>query len=119
MKTLIKILPVTAFLILPVVVHAQLVKTRELFLGFGRLIDGLILVVVGVALLAFFWGLARFIFKAGDEKETAAGKRLMQWGLIALFVMVSVWGIIRFVEVELFGTLDKTNPSIPSFLQNR
>ena len=114
MKKLIKIVPLAAILF-PAVAFAAFPKTSDLILEVSSLVRALILIMAGLALLAFFWGLVKFIFKAGDEKETAAGKRLMQWGLIALFVMVSVWGIIKFVEIELFGNLDKTNPTIPTF----
>ena len=114
MKNWIKIIAV-ALVLAPSVAFAAFPKISNLILEGSALVRALILIMAGLALLAFFWGLVRFIFKAGDEKETANGKRLMIWGLVALFVMVSVWGIIRFVEIELFGTLDKNNPTIPSF----
>ncbi len=57
-------------------------------------------VLVAVGLLVFFWGLVKFIFRVdGDEKVIESGKKLMVWGIIALFVMVSVWGIIRFMQM--------------------
>ncbi|MCF7843298.1 hypothetical protein K9M47_00185 [Candidatus Gracilibacteria bacterium] len=51
--------------------------------------------MIGVAVIAFFWFLIQYIWK-GDE---SAGKRQeglkgMGYSLLALFVMVSVWGII-------------------------
>lgn len=52
-------------------------------------------IVGGLALLAFFIGIARFVFAAGDSEAHKSGKQLMIWGLVALFVMFSVWGIIR------------------------
>ncbi|OHA91952.1 MAG: hypothetical protein A2723_00400 [Candidatus Zambryskibacteria bacterium RIFCSPHIGHO2_01_FULL_52_18] len=62
----------------------------------------LVPLVASLALLAFFWGLAKFIYNvSGDEKAVGEGKNLMKWGLIALFVMVSVWGILRFAYGEL------------------
>ena len=54
-------------------------------------------IVVALGLLAFFWGLVKFIFAAGDEAAKDEGKRIMLWGIIALFVMVSVWGIVNFI----------------------
>ncbi len=67
--------------------------------SFGDLINPTIGVLVAIGLLVFFWGLAKFIFRVGgDEKAVEAGKKLMIWGLIALFVMVSVWGIVAFLE---------------------
>lgn len=68
------------------------------FIGF---IEILIPIVAGIALLVFFWGLTRFIMKAGDTSAVKEGRDLMVWGTIALFVMVSVWGILRFVQSDL------------------
>lgn len=59
--------------------------------------------VASLALLVFLWGLVKFIYRVGgDEKAVTEGKNLMIWGVIALFVMVSIWGIIRLLSGE-FG----------------
>jgi hypothetical protein len=68
--------------------------------AFGGLISVAIGIVVAIALLVFFWGLTKFIFKAGDEKAQAEGRNTMVWGLIALFVMVSTWGIVEFFQAS-------------------
>jgi hypothetical protein len=65
------------------------------------IIEYLIILVAGLALLAFFWGLTKFIYKTGNEKEKDEGKNIMIWGTIALFVMVSVWGIISMMQSDL------------------
>lgn len=60
-------------------------------------------VVAGLALLVFFWGLAKFIARVGgDEKAVKEGRDLMFWGILALFVMVSFWGIMAFLSGQ-FG----------------
>ncbi len=114
MKKLITILPVTLMLF-PAIVSAQLVGIKTLFYSFGQLIDGLILVVAGIALLAFFWGLVKFIFAQGSETIKTDAKKIMGWGLVALFVMISVWGLVRFMQRELLPGADYSNPTIPSF----
>ncbi len=105
MKTTgVKILAIAFITLLPMAVSAQqrLTGIRELIVSVGDLVRVLTLIIAAVALLAFFFGLAKFIFKVGgDEKAVDAGKTLMIWGLIALFVMVSVWGIIGFFQREL------------------
>lgn len=55
------------------------------------------------AVVAFFYGLANFIWglRGGEPKAISAGKEFMLWALIALFVMFSVYGIIKFFQ----GTL--------------
>jgi ABC-type Fe3+-siderophore transport system permease subunit len=59
-------------------------------------------VVIGLAFLFFLWGLMKFILVAGDEKAKEEGKRIMIWGTIALFVMVSIWGIVNIIQGD-FG----------------
>ena len=101
-----------AFLIFsPVLTLAQLTGVKGLIQAVGGLINPLIAILVGLALLAFFWGLLKFIFKiGGDEKAEESGKVIMKWGLIAMFVMLSVMGIINFFERAL---LPGSNGSLP------
>jgi len=67
-------------------------------------------IVVGLALLYFFWGLAKYILAQGNDENKEEGKMIMVWGIIALFVMVSVWGIIGLLGqttgVEQGGTVE-------------
>jgi hypothetical protein len=67
------------------------------------LVNSLTVLLASVALLSFFYGLMRFILNVGNtgEKAVKEGKDLMVWGLVALFVMVSVWGILRFFYSDL------------------
>lgn len=74
---------------------------------FGDLINLATPIVVALALLFFFWGLANYILSAGDDKKKDEGKRIMIWGVLALFVMVSVWGIINVVR-DTFNLDDNT-----------
>ncbi len=50
-----------------------------------------------VALLLFFWGMADYIFRAGNERATEDGRQRMIWGIVGLFSIAAVWGIIRLV----------------------
>lgn len=72
-------------------------------------------VVVGLAFLVFTWGLAKFIFRVGgDEKAVLEGKNLMKWGLIALFIMISIWGILRFIYGEFDFSRSFGFPLLPA-----
>ncbi|XKT74179.1 MAG: pilin [Patescibacteria group bacterium UBA2163] len=62
------------------------------------LIDLATPIVVALALLYFFWGLAQYILNAGDENKKKEGREIMIWGIIALFVMVSIWGIVNVIQ---------------------
>jgi hypothetical protein len=48
---------------------------------------------------------ARFIKSAGNEKEIKDSKNLVIWGIVGLFVLFSVWGIVAFIRNEFgFGS---------------
>lgn len=86
----------TALTFAPAIAMAQNLNNLETLLrSVGRLINIALPIVVAIGLLAFFWGLVKFIF-AGEEAKKE-GQHLMIWGLVALFVMVSVWGLVRFI----------------------
>ncbi|OGC85946.1 hypothetical protein A3D70_00735 [Candidatus Adlerbacteria bacterium RIFCSPHIGHO2_02_FULL_54_18] len=48
----------------------------------------------GIALLIFFWGIIRYLWASGDSQSKASGREVIVWGLVALFVIFSVWGIL-------------------------
>jgi len=79
------------------------------------LVEQLIPLLVAIALLSFIWGLVRFILASGDEDAKEVGKRRMVWGIITLFVIVSVWGIVGLLG-EITGvqmTASVSSPSLP------
>lgn len=60
--------------------------------------DRLIPILVAFAVLAFFWFLIRFIWKGSEDPgERDKMKGGMLWAILAIFVMVSVWGLIGFL----------------------
>ncbi|MEN9338636.1 MAG: hypothetical protein RI945_361 [Candidatus Parcubacteria bacterium] len=69
--------------------------TNNLFTSFGTLL-------MTAAFVLFIYGLVVFVLgrisEKGDLKDLEKGKSFMLWGLIALFVMVSSWGIIRLAQ---------------------
>jgi uncharacterized membrane protein YidH (DUF202 family) len=57
-------------------------------------------VVIGLAFLFFLWGLMKFVLAAGNEDKREEGKKIMIWGIVAIFIMVSVWGIVQLLQTE-------------------
>lgn len=100
----------------PMLASAQgLSNLQNLVKSLQNLINLLVPVVIGIAFLAFLWGLAVFIFKSGDEDAKEKGKRTMIGGIIALFVMLAIWGIVEFIgnalDIDVGGSIDA--PEIP------
>ena len=94
-------MPIAVLIAFPATVSAQFNQVGTLITRAGDLIQQLIPITAAIALLVFFWGLVKFITKAGDEAALAEGRRLMIWGVVALFVLVTVWGLTEFIGNQL------------------
>jgi uncharacterized membrane protein YfcA len=75
----------------------------------------LVSLLVVLAFLYFIWGLVEFIRQAEDEGAREQGRQRMIWGVVGLFAIVSVWGLVN-VLVETFN-LDNTIPTPPKLTQ--
>jgi hypothetical protein len=91
-----------AFLMPAIALAQQLTGVRTLLNTIVGIVNILIPLAMALAVLAFFVGLVRFVWGgAGDATKKAAGRDLMIYGLIALFVMAAVWGLIQFIAANL------------------
>jgi uncharacterized membrane protein YbhN (UPF0104 family) len=61
------------------------------------ILNPIIFLLFGVALLVFLFGIFQFIAHNDDESAREKGKSSMVWGLVGLFVMFSVFGIIQLI----------------------
>lgn len=106
----------TLIYLFPLLTSAQFGGVKELVKGAGDIIQTLTLLAAAAALLVFFWGLAKFILAVGgDEEAVKQGRTLMIWGILALFVMTSIWGIVYFIGDEIFPGASYEAPRIPTF----
>ncbi|PJA00802.1 hypothetical protein COX76_01035 [Candidatus Kaiserbacteria bacterium CG_4_10_14_0_2_um_filter_50_16] len=62
-----------------------------------QVINPIILLLAGVALILFLWGTFEFIAHAGDEGKRAEGKQAIFWGIVGLVIIFGAYGIINVV----------------------
>jgi len=95
---------------LPMFVFAQQVGGADIDSIFGKInsvLSSIVPILLTLALIYFFWGLVKYIMSAGEESARKDGKWMMIWGIIALFVMVSVWGLVATVgNITGVGSVD-------------
>lgn len=77
-------------------------------------LNALIGLFITLAIVVFFWGLVKYLWGATSE-NASEGLTLMMYGVIAIFVMVSIWGIIRLLQNTFKVT--STDPIIPKGIQ--
>ena len=98
LKNSLKYISIVPFLFAPIIAFAApLGGVRGMLVAFKGLLNLTVPVVIGIALIYFLWGTAQFILHAGEQKSRDDGKKKMLWGIIALFVMFSIWGILGWI----------------------
>ena len=102
MRTIRKIL--LALLLIPAVAFAQgAPRTFGDLAGlFVTILDNATAVLIVAGIVIYFYGISTNLFKLGEGEHDKMRNQLI-WGLIVLFVMVSIWGILHLLQDTLFG----------------
>lgn len=75
-------------------------------------VTGLFPAMISIALVTFLAGVIKFV-KAGDNEEARqAGRQVMIYGIVVLFVMMSFWGIVKLLTTSFFSD----EPGLPNYL---
>lgn len=111
-----KILASVAVASAPLVALAQYTPSQGItgLINFAHYLTGLILpVLIGVAVVYFIYEVFMYTI-AGDQEKKDAAKGGIVRGIIGIFVMVSVWGLVG-ILVSTFGTSGSgvTLPTLP------
>jgi len=77
-------------------VGSVLLKINELIL------NPIIILLFFIASAFFIWGIIQFITSAETDEGRAKGKRNIVYGIIGIFIMISVFGILQLI-VTTFG----------------
>ena len=78
----------------------------------GGYLTSIVPIIFAIAVVIFLWAGIRFM--RADEKDREELRQFFLWGIIALAVMASIWGLVAFVT-NSFGLDSSTKPTIPKF----
>ncbi len=85
-------------------------ETARIIGLFGKWIARIAVLLISFAVVAFFWGLTKYIASGADEEKRSEARNLITYGVVGLFVMISIWGLVYFVGDTL--GIDINNSSI-------
>ncbi len=74
-------------------------------------LDSIVPLLFAIAFAVFIWGMVKFISTA-EAAEKEQGRQFMIWGVVALAVMFSVWGLVR-ILTDTFGVANVV-PMLPT-----
>jgi len=88
----------------PLSVFAQDITFTSLVNNVADLINIIIPFLIGVGVFAALAGMLKYIAAGGDLEKLKEGKTYIIYGVLAVFVMVSFWGLVALVHKSLLGT---------------
>jgi putative Mn2+ efflux pump MntP len=79
------------------------------FMGtFDNVIAGAVPIILSLAVITMFWGIAKYMRSAENSEERAKGRQFIVYAILALFVMFSLWGLVNVIVDSIFDPSDRT-----------
>lgn len=67
-----------------------------------EILDRLVPFLISLAVVGLFWFMLKFVWKGADNPdERKKAKEGVMWSLFAIFLMVGIWGIMKFISYTL------------------
>ena len=121
-----RFIPTLVILVAPVVASAEAARTfQELAYDIVDIFDATTAVLIVAGIVVYFYGISTNILNFSDDGGEKV-RAYFFWGIIILFVMVSICGILRLLQSTLFGgsinsptsgvvQTSSDNPGFPQF----
>ena len=85
----------------PLLAMAQTYQTTSGIAGLFALatyfLNLLVPLLIGVAVVYFIWQVFNYTI-AGDEEKKKNAKTGIIWGIVGIFIMVSIWGLVGILQ---------------------
>ena len=99
---------------LPLLAFAQVRNVQEAAGIITTIINGVLVpLIFAIAFIVFIWGIFQYFILGGSNQEKREeGQKLMLYGLIGFFLMVSVWGLVSILTNTF--QLQQNSPNLPA-----
>lgn len=97
----------------------QTAATISSLINYARtqIVKPIITILIVLATIVFIIGLIKLLLNAKDSKKLEEGRKLMLWGIIGLFAIVAMWGLVTVIQ-RSFGINEDSIPApddLPEF----
>lgn len=59
------------------------------------ILNPLVSLAIAIAVVVFMFGVVKYVKAGGNAEEMSKGSQMIIYGLVGLFVMLSVWGLVN------------------------
>lgn len=108
-------------LVMPLSALAAINNLNDIFTFIKNILNTVLPLIIAAAVVYFVWGMFQ-VFLASDEEKKDKAKNTVIYGVIAIFVMISVWGLVNILyntfglsNVNRGGDAQQQLPNVPTF----
>ena len=106
MRSLVNALYMAALYLVPVLTFAQQPNLRLLVRKVSfYILNPLISIMFGAALIVFLWGVAQYFWEKDSEEARTKGSRHIMWGLIGMAIMFAGYAIVSLIVSSIGATV--------------
>ncbi len=113
----------TGLVLLPVLALAQGTNTfgtnriNNILTGFKSLVNTALIVLSGVAVLVFIYGIIRYVLSANDAEKRKEARGYMIYGVVAFAIIAGLYGLSNAL-LDFFGIGSGGSLTIPQINTN-
>ena len=121
-KSIVSALSLASAFALPLVASAQNSTTPQqgiigLIQFANTALNDVMVLLITAAIVGLFYGVVMYVFRSSQGGEAKAGYlKVIFSSVIALFIMVSIWGVIHLLQAT-FGVSNSNSAETPSQIQ--
>lgn len=88
---------------MPLLAFAQPRNFSEVVSLLFSILGALVPIIIAITLIVVLWAGAQLVLHADNPNKRSESRSTLIWGILVLFIMVSVWGIINIFRISLLG----------------
>ena len=92
---------------------------EDLLATIKGLIDDVVPFIIGLGVFVIIWGIFTYLTHAAEEEKRDEAKKFILWGIIGVFMMLSIWGFVNILintfDVDTQINSDKI-PKVPDLV---
>jgi len=87
------------YLLLPMIAYAEIPASALTLMGkiYNMILNPIIGLLFGLAFMYFIWGVVKYALHGEEEKSRSEGRNAILWGIIGMFIMFGVFGILNLI----------------------
>jgi len=100
----------TFFVAIPLVAFAAPENFKALVdLVVGLINNAFVPLIFALAFITFIWGAFQYFFYPSEDNKQK-GREFIIWGIVGMFVMISVWGLVNIVVNTILSSPSPGGP---------